>query len=377
MPSSLSALRLATFAPELTFMGALPASTCRSRAVAAAFVELLSISRLAPATLPTSLLAGENGTVVAAGGRRVYDERAKLPEGTTMKPSGKLLAVILALVLGTLTLTGCGRLGQNKGLLLANIGWDENVAVSNLTKVLLEDELGYESVEIRTQDDLDVTYRDVASGELDAFQDVWLPNQKANLEKVAEEVAHLDPWFLGETKQGMAVPAYMDVRNIDELNGTDAQFIFGIEPSSVMMQYVGKEVIPDYGLEQELVAAPTAGMLDEVERLYGFKEEFIFLAWSPHWMNQRYKIRYLEDPKDAMGPTNDPAECSTIVRRDLRERDPVAYAFIDALELTEEQINDLETVINKEEDPLAGARRWASENREVVRPWIEAARKAS
>ena len=192
--------------------------------------------------------------------------------------SGKRLVAILVLVLGTLSLTGCGGLGQNEGLLLANIGWDENVAVSNLTKVLLEDELHYERVEIDTSEDLDATYRRVASGELDAFQDVWLPNQQALLDQVAEEVEHLDPWFLGETKQGMAVPAYMDVRSIDQLNGTDAQFIFGIEPSSVMMQYVGKEVIPDYGLEQELVAAPTAGMLDEVERLYGFKEEFIFLA---------------------------------------------------------------------------------------------------
>jgi ABC-type proline/glycine betaine transport system substrate-binding protein len=52
----------------------------------------------------------------------------------------------------------------------------------------------------------------------------------------------------------------------------------------------------------------------------------------------------------------------------------VAYAFIDALELTEAQINGLETVINDEDDPLAGARRWASENRETVRLWIEAAR---
>ena len=60
----------------------------------------------------------------------------------------------------------------------------------------------------------------------------------------------------------------------------------------------------------------------------------------------------------------------------LREGDPVAYAFIDALELTEEQINDLEYMINKEDDPLSGARRWASENREVVRPWIEAASNA-
>jgi glycine betaine/proline transport system substrate-binding protein len=287
------------------------------------------------------------------------------------------VAAILALVMGAFTLTGCGGLGQNSGLVLANIGWDENVAVSNLTKVLLEDELGYERVDIDTNEDLDATYRRVASGELDAFQDVWLPNQEVLLDQVAEDVEHLDPWFLGETKQGMAVPAYMDVRSIDELNGTDAELIFGIEPSSVMNHEVGGEVIPAYGLKQKLVAAPTAGMLAEVGHLYAFREDFVFLAWSPHWMNQRYDIRYLEDPKDAQGRTNDPAKCSTIVRGDLREEDPKAYAFMEALELTEEQINDLESVINEEDDPLAGARRWASENREVVRPWIAAARKVS
>jgi glycine betaine/proline transport system substrate-binding protein len=308
--------------------------------------------------------------------RRRSDDYANVPEGTATKTSGKHLAAIVALVLGVLTLTGCGGLGQNNGLLLANIGWDENVAVSNLTKVLLEDELGYQSVEIRTQDNLDATYRDVASGEVDAFQDVWLPNQQVLLDDVTEDVEHLDPWFLGETKQGMAVPAYMDVKSIPQLNGTDVEFIFGIEPTSVMLQEVGKVVIPAYDLKQKLVAAPTAGMLDEVGRLYATRENFVFLAWSPHWMNQRYKIRYLEDPKDAMGPTNDPAKCSTIVRGGLREQDPVAYAFMDALELTEEQINDLESVINDEEDPLVGARRWASENSEVVRPWIEAASNA-
>lgn len=297
-------------------------------------------------------------------------------EGTATKASGKLLAAILALVLGALALTGCGALGQEEGLRLANIGWDENVAVSNLTKVLLEDELDYESVEVRTEDNLDSTYREVASGELDAFQDVWLPNQEALLDKVAEDVEQLDPWFLGETKQGMAVPAYMDVRSIDQLNDTSAQFIYGIEPTSVITQEVGEEVIPAYGLEQKLVEAPTAGMLAVVEHLYAFREEFVFLAWSPHWMNQRFDIRYLEDPKDAMDKTNDPAECSTIVREGLREEDPVAYALMDALELTEEQINGLESAINEEGDPRAGARRWASENREVARPWIDAARNA-
>jgi glycine betaine/proline transport system substrate-binding protein len=277
---------------------------------------------------------------------------------------------------GALALTGCGGPWQEgEELRLGSIGWDENVAVSHLTKALLEDELGYESVEISTGD-LGSTFRQVASGELDAFQDVWLPNQEALLAEVAGDVERLDPWFLGQTKQGMAVPAYMDVTSIDGLGGTDAQFIFGIEPSSVVMRAVAEDVMPAYGLEQRLVEGPTAGMLAQVEQRYNAREEFAFLAWSPHWMNRRFDIRYLEDPKDAMGETNDPAECSTIVRGGLREEDPAAYALMDALELTEEQINGLELTINGEGDPPAGARRWASENRGVVRPWVDAARNA-
>ena len=287
------------------------------------------------------------------------------------------MAAILALVLlGVLPLAGCSSaLGPDKALVLANIGWDENVAISNLTRVLLEDDLGYERVDIDTSEDLDATYSRVASGDLDAFQDVWLPNQEDLLAGVAGEVEHLDPWYLGETKQGMAVPAYMDVGSIDQLNGTDVRLIYGIEDSSVMMHKVSGRVIPAYGLKQQLVEGPTAGMLDQIGRLYATREDFVFLAWSPHWMNRSYDIRYLDDPKDAMGPTNDPAKLSTIVRGGLREKDPEAYAFMDALELTEEQIAGLEYAINKEEDPLVGARRWVSENREVVRPWIEAARK--
>ena len=291
-----------------------------------------------------------------------------------MKTGANLLAAILALAVGALA-AGCGGPGEGEELRLGSVGWDENVAVSHLTKVLLEDDLGYGSVEIATAD-LDSTFRQVASGELDAFQDVWLPNQEALLGEVAGDVEPLDPWFLGETKQGMAVPAYMDVTSIDELGDTDAQFIFGIEPSSVVMQVVAEDVMPAYGLEQRLVEGPTAGMLAQVEQRYNARDEFAFLAWSPHWMNRRFDIRYLEDPKDAMGETNDPAECSTIVRRGLREEDPAAYALVDALELTEEQINGLELTINGEGDPLAGARRWASENRGVVRPWVDAARNA-
>jgi glycine betaine/proline transport system substrate-binding protein len=288
-----------------------------------------------------------------------------------VRVSRKLLAVILALPVATLA-AGCSGSSQDKELKLANIGWDENVAISNLTKVLLEEELGYDTVEVRRAE-LDSTYQEVANGNLDAFQDVWLPNQRVLLEGVAEDVELLDPWFLDTTAQGMAVPSYMDVTSIDQLNETDAELILGIEPSAVVTQVVANEVIPQYGLKQKLVEAPTEGMLTEVESLYNTEEEFVFLAWSPHWMNQRYDFRYLEDPKDAMGTTNDPAELTTIVNEDLPEEDPVAYTFMDALTLTEEQINDLESVINEEGDPLEGAKRWVRDNHDVVQPWIDAA----
>ena len=71
-------------------------------------------------------------------------------------------------------------------------------------------------------------------------------------------------------------------------------------------------------------------------------EEFALVAWSPHWMNQRYDLRYLEDPEDALGELNDPATITTIVSEDLPQDDPVATAFMNALLLDEEQIGDIE-----------------------------------
>ena len=283
--------------------------------------------------------------------------------------------VILALAVGALA-AGCGSSSQNKELKLGNIGWDENVAVGNLTKVLLEDELGYENVELRTLD-VGPLYEGVGNGDLDAFQDVWLPAHNDYVAGVEDNAELLGTWFQGTTKFGIAVPSYMNIASLEELNDTNADLILGIERGAVSMTKIPEEVIPAYGLKQKLVEAPTEGMLSEVDRLYNDREEFAVIAWSPHWMNQRYHIRYLDDPKDAMGPTNDPAKCSSIVRGGLREGDPEAYAFMAALELTEGQIDGLEYAINKEDDPLAGARRWVSENGEVVRPWIEVARNAS
>jgi glycine betaine/proline transport system substrate-binding protein len=284
---------------------------------------------------------------------------------------GLFLLIVLAILA-----SGCGGSGASgRTLDIADIGWTENTAIAHLTKVLLEDQLGYEEVIVHTSD-LDSVYEDVADGDLDAFQDVWLPNQRDLLASVEDDVEQLGFSYEGETKQGIAVPTYMDATNLVQLNQSEADLILGIEPGSVVMGQIYDEVIPAYELPQKLVEGPTRGMLDEVEKRYRNREEFALVAWSPHWMNQRYDLRYLADPEDALGELNDPATITTIVNEDLPEDDPVAYAFMDALMLDEEQIGNLEITINEAGNPREGARRWAEDNPEVWPPWVEAAQDA-
>jgi glycine betaine/proline transport system substrate-binding protein len=281
-----------------------------------------------------------------------------------------------ALLLVATLAIGCGGGDGTKTLDIADIGWTENTAIANLTKVLLEEELGYDQVLINNRAELTEVYEAVATGELDAFQDVWLPNQQDLLSSVEEDVEQLSFSYQGQTEQGITIPSYMDINSLDQLNESEAEILFGIEPESVIMQRISEEVIPAYNLKQKFVEASTDAMLAEIDNYYRNQEEFAFVAWSPHWMNQKYDLIYLEDPKDAFGELNDPARITTIVNEDLPEGDPVATAFMDALILDEDQLNDLESTINEAGEPEEGARQWAQENRDVWQPWVEAAQSA-
>ncbi len=283
---------------------------------------------------------------------------------------------LLLLVAGALA-AGCG-FGGGGDLTLGYLGWDENVANSYLTKVLLEEELGYENVELKLADGVVSVYKDLIEGNTDAFLDAWMPNHEQFVEGGRVEVFK-EPWYVDPTRYGIAVPDYMqDVRTISDLDSSGTDMITGIEPGAVLMKRIQTDVVPRYHLKASLVEATTPAMLAELEQAYSMKEPFVFLAWSPHWMNQEYEFRYLSDPKNAMGSVDSPQTLHSVTRKDLAEDEPAAYALINAMKLNEDQVGSLELTINKAEDPEAGVRRWLEEkeNRELVRPWVEAAQNA-
>ena len=297
-----------------------------------------------------------------------------------MKASKKLLAVILALVVGAVV-SGCGGGGGGGGSaesrslnLGVATGWDEAAVIANLSKIVMEEDLGYGEVQLQELE-LGPVIQGVASGDLDAYQDIWLPNHQAQIDEVENDIVQLDPWYDGTTEFGIAVPTYMtNVNAIPDLNQTDVTQILGIEPGAIISERIPESVIPTYGLEQEYVQSSTPSMLSQVEELSENQEEFAFVAWRPHCMNQRYDFKYLEDPEDGLTDLNDGATILSIVNEDLPDDDPVAYAFLDAITLTEDQVNEIENI--NPNDYAESARTWLEDNRDVVQPWVDAAREA-
>jgi glycine betaine/proline transport system substrate-binding protein len=303
------------------------------------------------------------------------------PSGTA--GSARLLLILLKtslllLVAGVMA-TGCG-FGSGRDLTLGYLSWDENVANSYLTKVLLEEDLGYDNVELKLADDVGPVYQDLIDGNTDAFLDAWMPNHEQFVQGGRGQIeVSKEPWYLDPTRYGIAVPDYMHgVHSITDLDSSGADMITGIEPGAVLMKKIETDVVPKYHLRASLVEATTPAMLAELKQAYSTKEPFVFLAWSPHWMNQEYQFRYLSDPKNAMGSVDAPQTLHSVTREGLAEDEPAAYALINAMRLDEDQVGSLELCINKAEDPETGVRRWLQvrENRELVRPWIEAANTA-
>lgn len=272
-----------------------------------------------------------------------------------------------------------GRSGEGT-FSLGNIGWTENVAVSNLTKVLMEDELGYDNVEIVGPLDLGPLFVGVAGGDLAAFQDVWLPNNQQYLDKVQvkNNVHLLKPWYQAKTEYGLAVPDYMDAKSIADLKDVKTDTITGIEPGASFMPVIRKKVIPAYDLNMKLATSSTAGMLSQLEKKYKRKKPIVFVAWSPHWMNTEYDFHYLDDPKKAQGSFADPSRLAAVVNKDLPDKHPTAYALLKAVSLDKQQTNKLETQIRTEgdTDPSRGVHKWLDKNSDVVHPWVEKAKKA-
>ncbi|WP_111746493.1 glycine betaine ABC transporter substrate-binding protein [Salinisphaera orenii] len=286
--------------------------------------------------------------------------------------------------------SGIGRAIANtsKTLTIGNIGWVEDVALSHLTKVILEDHFGYQvNVVSKSVDDL---FAGVADGSIDTFQDVWLPQtHKPYWQEYGDQIQRLAPWYQGRATLGLTVPDYVQAKSISDLTPYGEQFdhkIVGVEPGAGETRIIKNDVMPGYNLDDYTYeAGSTQHMLKKLDQAISEREPIVVALYRPHWAFNVYNLRYLNDPKNLISNLND--RLYTIVRKGLSSDTPEAYALLESINLSPSQLGQLELAIQSADGPTQGVRNWLagdrafgsnkSVNKQLVEPWINAARAAA
>jgi glycine betaine/proline transport system substrate-binding protein len=184
--------------------------------------------------------------------------------------------------------------------------WADAEVVTTLAEKLLEQRMGYQVDRVMT--DIGIQYQAVAKGDLDIMLMAWLPMTHRNYwRKVRDKVVNLGPLYMG--RLGWVVPDYIpksQLNSITDLKKPEVAAridhkIQGIDPGSGLMQ-ASERAMKDYQLDNlKLVSASGAAMTAVLDRAYRQKKWVVVTGWQPHWMFARYKLRFLQDPKGALG----------------------------------------------------------------------------
>ncbi|HEP6189298.1 TPA: ABC transporter permease/substrate binding protein [Streptococcus pyogenes ABC020013294] len=294
-------------------------------------------------------------------------EKAKA--GKTNKWIGlAALAVFLiaALGRGIMAMTS-GMADKGETVNIAYVQWDSEVASTHVIAEVLKNE-GYHVT--LTPLDNAVMWQTVANGNADFSTSAWLPvTHGQQYQKYKSKLDDLGPNLKG-TKLGLAVPKYMtDVNSIEDLSKQADQKITGIEPGAGIMAAAKKTLKEYHNLSSwELVAASTGAMTTSLDQAIKKKDPIVVTAWSPHWMFAKYDLKYLKDPKETFGSTEN---INTIARKGLKKDLPNVYKIIDKFHWTQKDMAAVMLGINKGMSPEAAAKKWVEANKSKVSSWTK------
>lgn len=267
--------------------------------------------------------------------------------------------------------TPLGALAQAKPIRIGWTAWSDAEVVTNIAKLILEQRLGQKVELVMT--DVALQYAALQRGQIDLMLMAWLPGtHKSYWEKVKDDVEDLGVLY-SDAKLGWAVPADIPVstvRTIDDLKKPDVQEklggrIQGIDAGAGLMK-LSEAALKTYGLDYKLLTASDAAMVSALDRAIQRKQWIVVTTWSPHWMFSQYKLRYLEDPKQALGGSE---SIHALARKGFSADFPKAAAFVRNMKIS---LADLEGVMLKARDSNAAkeAAAYVASHGEVVNRWI-------
>ncbi|QHJ72299.1 glycine betaine ABC transporter substrate-binding protein [Planococcus halotolerans] len=254
-------------------------------------------------------------------------------------------------------------------LVFGQINWAENIAVTNMWKVILEDK-GFD-VKLNILN-MGTTMKALETGDIDASLEIWLPVQDANyLEKYQDTVNFSEATWFDNAKVGLVVPTYVEeVNSVEDLNEHKELFdgkIVGFDPGAGTME-VTEQLIEDYGLEFELQQSSEAAMLAEIQEAVKDNEPIVAPLWSPHWVFSQFDLKFLEDPQNTFGGVE---KIHHATRQGFEDDNPEVSEWLKNWKMDDKQIGELIDYVESAEDPYTGAEKWVSENEDLIGEWVK------
>lgn len=293
----------------------------------------------------------------------------------------KLRNFVTVVVLGILvlaSLSACGSDDETSGdnssgqeeaktIDIGQINWAENIAVSNMWKLILE-EKGYD-VKLHLLD-MGTIMAALENDELDVGLEVWLPIQDANYKKQYQDTVHIseETWY-DNAKVGLVVPDYVEIDSVTELNDNKEMFeesIVGFDPGAGTME-VTEDLIEEYDLELELLPSSEPAMITEIKEAIKEEKPIVSPLWSPHRVFSEVDLKYLEDPKEVYGGVE---KIHHATRLGFADDHPEVAEWLKNWKMDDDQIGSLMSYVAEAEKPIDGAKKWIEENKEVIDEWL-------
>ena len=247
-----------------------------------------------------------------------------------------------------------------------------DMALDNIVKILVEKNYDI-PVQIK-QASVGIAFLGTARDKRSLFLAAWLPKTHAEyMNRVRGQVENLGTSYSG-ARLGWVVPAYVPK---DQLNSfTDLKKsavadrlgdkIQGISAGAGEM-IVSKKALKTYGLsDYRLTTASGAAMTAALARAIDNKQWIVVTGWSPHWMWKRFNLRYLKDPKKAMGSAE---HVDAIANPALKDEAPRVHGLVSRMHLSVEQVNQILVDAEKTSYPAA-ARKFIQNHPKRVQSWV-------
>lgn len=254
---------------------------------------------------------------------------------------------------------------EENTIVMGTMSWEDLTPITAITKKVLEDQ-GY-TVEVVAFSEWGIAYAALAKGDIKLLasqtdyvaHDYWDKN-KNRLEKISP-VSH------GLFK-GFAVPDYVPIDSIDQLNANADKFggkIVGIEPGSGLMRSAA-EAVTAYDLKLKLVDGSTAGMTAALKSAVERKEWIAVGIWTPSWMMQKYPMKFLKDPKGIFPPAQ---SYYWIAHKGFSAEHPHAREAIASVYVPLADINAINQALSDGESLGDAVNNWLDSHADLVKRW--------